>query len=57
MESIGKRLLEEINEFTSGAGDAKSIDRAIGTAQELLENLYILRYKAYEASLFKPVPD
>ena len=47
MESIGKRLLEEINEFTSGAGDAKSIDRAIGTAQELLENLYIVRYKAY----------
>jgi len=57
MESIGKRLLEEINEFTSGAGDAKSIDRAIGTAQELLENLYILRYKAYEAGLFKPVTD
>ena len=57
MESIGKRLLEEINEFTSGAGDAKSIDRAIGSAQELLENLYILRYKAYEAGLFKPVTD
>ena len=57
MESIGKRLLEEINAFTSGAGDAKSIDRAIATAQELLENLYILRYKAYEAGLFEPVTD
>ncbi len=57
MESIGKRLLEEINEFTSGAGDTKSIDRAITTAHELLENLYILRYKAYEAGIFTPVID
>jgi hypothetical protein len=57
MDSIGKRLLEEINEFTSGAGDTKSIDRAISTAHELLENLYILRYKAYEAGLFTPVID
>ncbi len=57
METIGKRLIEEIQEFTSGSGDAKSIDRAIATAQELLENLFIIRYKAYEAGLFKPVTE
>lgn len=48
MKSLGHRLLDEIEIVVSGSGDTKSMDKAIGTAQELLENLYILRYKAYE---------
>ena len=45
MKSLGHRLLDEIEIVVSGSGDTKSMDKAIGTAQELLENLYILRYK------------
>jgi hypothetical protein len=53
MESLSKRLLDEIKGFTTGSGDAKTLDKAIATAHELLEKLYILRYKSYEAGIFK----
>lgn len=57
MESLSKRLLDEIKGFTTGSGDAKSLDKAIATAHELLEKLYILRYKSYEAGIFKETPN
>lgn len=57
MESLSKRLLEEIKAFTTGSGDAKSLDKAIITAHELIEKLYILRYKSYEAGIFKEIPN
>jgi hypothetical protein len=57
MESLSKRLLDEIKGFTTGSGDAKTLDKAIATAHELLEKLYILRYKSYEAGIFKETPN
>ena len=57
MESLSKRLLDEIKGFTTGSGDAKSLDKAIATAHELIEKLYILRYKSYEAGIFKEIPN
>jgi len=57
MESLSKRLVDEIKGFTAGSGDAKSLDKAIATAHELLEKLYILRYKSYEAGIFKETPN
>ncbi|MEY3049827.1 MAG: hypothetical protein RL365_1865 [Bacteroidota bacterium] len=57
MESLSKRLLDEIKGFTTGSGDAKTLDKAIATAHELLEKLYILRYKSYEAGIFKDTPN
>ena len=57
MESLSKRLLDEIKGFTTGSGDAKSLDKAIATAHELIEKLYILRYKSYEAGIFKETPN
>ena len=57
MESLSKRLVDEIKGFTAGSGDAKTLDKAIATAQELLEKLYILRYKSYEAGIFKETPN
>lgn len=57
MESLSKRLLDEIKGFTAGSGDAKTLDKAIATAHELLEKLYILRYKSYEAGIFKETPN
>lgn len=52
MELLSQRLQDEIKAFTSGDGNARSLDQAIGTAHELLEKLYILRYKAYEAGIY-----
>ena len=57
MESLSKRLVDEIKGFTTGSGDAKTLDKAIATAHELLEKLYILRYKSYEAGIFKETPN
>jgi len=57
MESLSKRLVDEIKGFTAGSGDAKTLDKAIATAHELLEKLYILRYKSYEAGIFKETPN
>ena len=57
MESLSKRLLDEIKGFTTGSGDAKTLDKAIATAHELIEKLYILRYKSYEAGIFKETPN
>ena len=57
MESLSKRLLDEIKGFTTGSGDTKTLDKAIATAHELLEKLYILRYKSYEAGIFKETPN
>lgn len=57
MESLSKRLLDEIKGFTTGSGDAKSLDKAIATAHELIEKLYILRYKSYEAGILKEIPN
>lgn len=52
MELLSQRLQDEIKAFTSGDGNARSLDQAIGTAHELLEKLYILRYKAYETGIY-----
>lgn len=57
MESLSKRLHDEITGFTAGSGDAKTLDKAIATAHELIEKLYILRYKSYEAGIFKETPN
>jgi hypothetical protein len=53
MEELAARLLEEIKSFTHGDGNIHTLDNAIGSTQELLEKLHILRYKAYEQGLFK----
>ena len=53
MELLAQQILDEIKAFTKEPGDSTSIDKAIGSTQELLEKLYILRYKSYEAGIIK----
>jgi hypothetical protein len=52
IKELTQRLNQEIDHFTDGDGSVQSLDYAIKTAQEIMEKLYILRYKAYEAGLF-----
>ena len=53
MELLAQQILDEIKAFTKGPGDSTSMDKAIGSTQELLEKLYILRYKSYETGIIK----
>ena len=53
MDLLSQRLQEEIKAFTSGDGNSTALDQAIATTQELLEKLFILRYKSYEAGVYK----
>jgi len=48
MEDIGKLLHKELQRISQGEGSKASLDLAISMTQEILEKLYILRYKVYE---------
>lgn len=52
IKELTQRLNQELDHFTDGDGSVQSLDGAIKTAQEIMEKLYILRYKAYEVGLF-----
>ena len=57
MESLSKRLVDEIKGFTAGSGDAKTLDKAIASAHELLEKLYILRYNLFRGAYYDTPPE
>jgi hypothetical protein len=52
IKELTQRLNQELDEFTNGDGSIVILDRAIQTANEITEKLYILRYKAYEVGLY-----
>lgn len=49
MEDIGKLLHKELQRISQGEGSKASFDLAISMTHEILEKLYILRYKVYES--------
>lgn len=56
MKSLAHRLTEEITACMEAPAAVGKMDQAIQTTQELLEQLYILRYKKYEENN-NPVPE